>query len=244
MTILNTIVACQLRAFKKEVDALIDKKKLKKDEAVFNVLREYIKSSKRIRFDGDGYSEEWEKEAARRKLSNNNTTPAALEVMLKEHSLSLFSDMGVMSAVEVKARHEVELENYILHTQIDGRVYNELVYSHIIPAAVTYQHKLIRNVLGLMEIYGAAHKKFSEGQLTLIEQIAGHIEDLKKKADAMTSARKRANALSDVTKKAVAYCENVRPYFDEIRYHCDRLERLVDDQVWPLAKYRELLFIR
>jgi glutamine synthetase len=244
MTILNTIVASQLRSFKKEVDVLIEKKKLKKDEAVFNVLREYIKSSKRIRFDGDGYSTEWEKEAARRKLSNNRTTPAALEVLLREGSLALFSEMGVMSGVEVKARHEVELESYILHTQIEGRVYNELVYSHIIPAAVTYQHTLIKNVLGLMEIYGAAHKRFSDGQLTLIEQIAGHIEDLKKKADAMTGARKRANSLSDVTRKAVAYCENVRPYFDEIRYHCDRLERLVDDQVWPLAKYRELLFIR
>lgn len=244
MTILNTIVAKQLKAFRKEVDGLIDKKNLKKDEAVFNVLREYIKSSRRIRFDGDGYSEEWEQEAARRKLSNNKTTPAALQVLTREDSLALFTEMGVMSGVEVKARQEVELETYILQTQIEGRIYNELVYSYIIPSAVSYQNSLIKNVLGLKEIYGAAHKKFSDGQLTLIEQIAGHIEAVKKKTDAMTEARKRANALKDVTRKADAYCGNVRPYFDEIRYHCDRLEGLVDDRQWPLAKYRELLFIR
>jgi len=244
MTILNTIVAKQLQLFKKEVDSLIDKKKLKKDEAIFNVLREYIKSSKRIRFDGDGYSAEWEKEAGRRKLSNNKTTPTALQVLTRPESLTLFTEMGVMSEVEVKARQEVELETYILQTQIEGRVYNELVYSYIIPAAVSYQNVLIKNVMGLKEIFGAAHKKFSDGQLEIIEQIAGHIEEVKKKTDAMTEARKRANALTDINKKAFAYSDNVKSYFEDIRYHCDRLERLVDDRLWPLAKYRELLFIR
>jgi len=244
MTVLNTIVAKQLRQFKKEVDTLIDKKKLKKDEAIFNVLREYIQSSRRIRFDGDGYSEDWAKEAVRRKLSNNRTTPAALQVLTRPESLALFTEMGVMSEVEVKARQEVELETYILQTQIEGRVYNELVYSYIIPAAVSYQNALIQNVLGLKEIYGAAHTKFSDGQLGIVEQIAGHIDAVKKKTDAMTEARKRANALTDVNKKAFAYLEKVRSHFEDIRYHCDRLERLVDDQVWPLVKYSEMLFIR
>lgn len=244
MTILNTIVAKQLGMFKKEVDALIDKKNLKKDEAIFNVLREYIKASKRIRFDGDGYSEEWEKEAKKRKLSNNKTTPTALKVMTSKDSLDLFKSMEVMSEVEVKARQEVELETYILQTQIEGRVFNELIYSYVIPATITYQNTLIQNVVGLKEIYGAASKKILDAQLGIIEQIAEHIDVIKKKTDLMTEARKKANGLNDISKKALAYCNDVRTYFEEIRYHCDKLEQLVDNKSWPLAKYRELLFIK
>ena len=244
MTVLNTIVAKQLKAFKKEVDTLVDKKKLKKDEAVFNVLREYIKTSKRIRFDGNNYNQEWEKEAKKRKLSHNKTTPEALKILTSTDSLDLFKSMKVMSEVEVKARQEVEFEAYILHLQIEGRVFNELVQNHIIPGAITYQNKLIKNVLGLKEIYGAAHKNLSEGQLNIIEQIAEHIVALKKKSDAMIEARKKANTAVNSYKKATAYAENVKPYFDEIRKHCDKLEQLVDDQLWPLTKYRELLFIK
>jgi glutamine synthetase len=244
MTVLNTIVAKQLRDFKKEVDALIDKKSLKKDEAVFNVLREYIKTSKRIRFDGDGYSKEWENEAKRRKLSNNSNTPDAVAVLTTDESLSLFRNMKVMSETEVRARQEIDLENYIMHLQIEGRVYNELVYGFIIPAAVAYQNTLIKNVSGLKEIYGAAHQYFSEGQLSMIEDIAQHLVGLKKMTDAMTDARKKANGQKDIKKKAAAYCNNVKPYFDEIRQHSDKLEKLIDNQLWPLTKYRELLFIK
>ncbi len=244
MTILNTIVAKQLKAFKKEVDVLIDKKNLKKDEAIFNILREYIKTSKKIRFDGDGYSEDWEKEAKRRKLSNNKTTPEALQIMTGKDSIALFREMKVMSEIEVRARQEVELEAYILHIQIEGRVLNELMYNHVIPSSIHYQNKLITNVNGLKEIYGAAYKKLTEGQLNIIEQIAEHILEIKKKTDHMVEARKKANTLNDLNKKATAYCENVRPYFDEIRYHSDKLERLVDDAEWPLTKYRELLFVK
>lgn len=243
MTVLNTIVAKQLIAFKKETDALINKKGLKKDEAVFNVLREYIKTSKRIRFDGDGYSEEWEKEAKRRKLSNNKTTPEAIQVLTSKESLDLFRTMKVMSEVEVKARQEVELEAYSFHVQIEGRVFNELVYNHIIPAAITYQNQLIENVMGLKEIYGVVYKKLADGQLNIIESIGEHITEIKKKTDNMTEARKRANSLTNLNKKASAYCNNVKPYFDEIRHHADALERLVEDQLWPLTKYRELLFV-
>jgi glutamine synthetase len=244
MTVLNTIVAKQLQDFKKEVDALIDKKNLKKDEAIFNILREYIKTSKRIRFDGDGYSDAWQKEAKRRKLSNNQSTPSAVRIMTSKESLELFQGMGVMSETEIKARHEVELEAYILHLQIEGRVFDELVYNQIIPAAIEYQNTLIKNVLGLKEIYGAAHKDLSDGQSGIIEQIAEHIVGLKKKTDAMIDARRRANKMTDTRKKASAYCESVRPYFDEIRGHCDKLEHLIDDRSWPLTKYRELLFIK
>lgn len=244
MTVLNTIVAKQLIAFKKEVDVLVDKNKLKKDEAVFNVLREYIKTSKRIRFDGDGYSVEWKKEAKKRKLSNNGNTPEALKVLTSKLSLSLFESMGVMSEIEVRARQEVELETYILHTQIEGRVFNELTYNYIVPVAVAYQNTLIENVRGLKDIYGAGHKKLSEGQLTIIEEVSEHISMLKKKTDEMTEARKKANAIKDVFKKAAAYCHDVKPFFEEIRYHCDKLEQLVDNETWPLTKYRELLFIK
>lgn len=244
MMVLNTIVARQLMAFKEEVDVLIDKKKLKKDEAIFNVLREYIKTSKRIRFDGDGYSVEWEKEAKKRKLSNNKSTPDAIQVLTSKDSLSLFKTMKVMSEVEVRARQEVELETYIMHVQIEGRVFNEIIYNHVIPAAIKYQGVIVSNVNGLKEIYGADHKKLSEGQLTIIELIAKHVEALKLKTDAMVEERKKANLIVDSNKKAYAYSEKVKPYFEDIRYHCDKLERLVDDKIWPLTKYRELLFVK
>jgi glutamine synthetase len=244
MTVLNTIVAKQLIDFKKEVDALVDKKNLKKDEAIFNVLREYIKTSKRIRFDGDGYSLDWEKEAKKRKLSNNKNTPDALQVLTSKESLALFESMNVMSGVEVKARQEVELEAYILHVQIEGRVFNELIYSYIIPSVIVYQNRLIENVRGLKEIYGDAYKKQAKSQLIIIEWITEHIEALKDKTDAMVEERKKANVMIDSHKKAYAYCEKVKPYFEEIRYHSDKLERLVDDQLWPLTKYRELLFVK
>ncbi|MAU72103.1 MAG: glutamine synthetase type III [Pseudozobellia sp.] len=244
MTILNTIVAKQLRDFKKEVDALIDKKNLKKDEAVFNVLREYIKTSKRIRFDGDGYSDNWEKEAKRRKLSNNKNTPQALKVLTSEDSLSLFQTTGVLSETEVKARQEVELEAYIMHVQIEARVLKELVYNQVVPTAVEYQSRLIKNVLGLKEIYGAAHTGLSDAPSSIIEQIGENIAELKKKTDAMAAAVVKADKMADTSKKASAYCDNVLSYFESIREHCDLLEQLVDDRLWPLTKYRELLFIR
>ena len=244
MTVLNTIVAKQLKAFKEEVDLLVDNKNLKKDEAIFNVLREYIKTSKRIRFDGDGYSSDWEKEAVKRKLSNNKNTPDALQVLVKKESLDLFRSMNVMSEVEVRARQEVELEAYIMHVQIEGRVFNELIYSYVIPSVVEYQNRLIKNVRGLKEIYGASYQKKAKGQLVLIEEISGHLEYLKEKTDAMVEERKKANIMTDTHKKAYAYCDRVKPYFEVIRYHCDKLERLVDDQLWPLTKYRELLFVK
>jgi len=244
MTVLNTIVAKQLIDFKNEVDDLIGKKNLKKDEAIFNILREYIKSSKRIRFDGDGYSEAWEKEAKKRKLSNNKTTPTAVEIMTSEDSIELFKVMDVMSETEVRARQEVELETYILQTQIEGRVYNELVYNHIIPTALNYQNQLIKNVGGLKEIYADQFKKLAASQLQIIESLSLHIDEVKKITDKMTEARKTANNLEDVTKKAHSYSDIVRPYFNQIRYHSDKLEQLVDDKSWPLSKNRELLFIK
>ena len=244
MTILNTIVAKQLTDFKKEVDGLIDKKNLKKDEAVFNVLREYIKTSKRIRFDGDGYGVEWQDEARKRKLSNNKNTPEALQVLTSKNSIALFAEMDVLSEVELKAHQEVELEAYILHVQIEGRVLSEMVYNHIIPAAVNYQNSLLVNVQGLKEVYGAVYNKVAEGQLNILEQIGEHLSEIKKQTDEMTAARRRANGLSTINKKAQAYCNDVRPYFEAIREQSDKLEKLISDELWPLTKYRELLFTK
>nr|WP_297786202.1 glutamine synthetase III [uncultured Allomuricauda sp.] len=242
MTMLNTIVAKQLTDFKKEVDALIDKKNLKKDEAVFNVLREYIKTSKRIRFEGDGYGIEWQEEARRRKLSFNQNTPEALQVITSKQSLELFKQMDVMNEVELKAHKEVELGAYIFHIQIEGRVLGEMVYNHIIPAAVKYQNVLLENIHGLKEVYGAAHKKVAESQLNILEHIGEHILNIKKLTDEMADARRRANGMSMIDKKAQAYCNNVRPYFDKIREHSDTLEKLISDEFWPFTKYREMLF--
>jgi len=242
MTLLNSIVAKQLIDFKIEVDVLIVKKDLKKDEAVFNILREYIKKSKTILFEGNGYSEAWEKEAKKRGLSNNKSTPEALKVKISEKALSLYKDLGVMNATEVKARYEIELEDYIMRIQIEGRVLGDLARNHIVPTAVKYQNILIENVKGLKEIYAKDLKNVAQAQLHLIEEISKHIESINKLVINMTEARKKANKIKSVEEKALAYCNKIRPLLEDIRYPCDKLELLVDDELWPLTKYRELLF--
>ncbi|WP_299556530.1 glutamine synthetase III [Seonamhaeicola sp.] len=244
MTILNTIVAKQLIDFKVEVDKLIDGKGLKKDEAVFNVLREYIKSCKPILFEGNGYDEAWQKEAKKRGLSNNKTTPEALKVKISKQVIKLFEEMNVMSEIETRARYEIEVEAYIMHIQIEGRVLGDIARNHIVPTAVKYQNILIENVKGLKEIFDKDFERVSKEQINLIEQISSHIESINTNVTKMIDARKKANGLDDIEKKATAYCNNVKPLFDDIRYHCDKLELLVDDEIWPLTKYREMLFTR
>ena len=243
MTVLNTIVAKQLKEFKVEVDKLIKTKDLKKDEAVFNVLREYIKSSKNILFEGNGYSDEWEKEAKKRGLSNNKTTPVALKARISKKAIDLFEEMNVMSKIEAEARHEIELDEYTMRIQIEGRVLGDIANNHIVPTAVQYQNTLIKNVKGLKEIFGANFKKIAAEQIDLIEKISGHIAGISSKVELMINERKKANKLEG-QKAAEAYCNKVKPYFDEIRYHCDKLELMVDDELWPLTKYRELIFTR
>lgn len=242
MTVLNTIVAKQLIDFKVEVDALIDKKTMKKDDAIFNVLREYIKTSKAILFEGNGYSDAWEKEAQKRGLSNNKTTPEALKVKISKEAIALFEELGVMNKIESEARYEIEMEEYILHIQIESRVLGDIARNHIVPTAVRYQNILIENVTGLKTIYGDKFKSLAKEQLSLIEEISGHIEALNSLVTKMTNERKKFNKLSDIEKKANGYCEKVKPLFEDIRYHCDKLELMIDDELWPLTKYRELLF--
>ncbi len=244
MTVLNTIVAKQLKDFKVEVDLLIDKKDLKKDEAIFNVLREYIKSTKAILFEGNGYGAAWEAEAKKRGLSNNKTTPEALKAKISEQTITLFEEMNVMSKIETEARYEIEMEAYSMHIQIEGRVLGDIARNHIVPTAVKYQNVLIENVKGLKEIFEADFKSVSKEQINLIKDISSHIEGINANVTKMINERRKANSIEDIEKKALAYCNKVKPLFDDIRYHCDKLELLVDDEIWPLTKYRELLFTR
>ena len=244
MTVLNTIVAKQLIDFRAEVEDLITKKEMKKDDAIFNVLREYIKTSRHILFEGNGYGDEWEQEAKKRGLSNNKTTPEALKVKISKATIRLFEDLGVMNKIESEARYEIEMEEYALRIQIEGRVLGDIARNHVVPTAVRYQNILIENVKGLKEIYGTSFKKLAKEQLNLIEEISSHIEGINSNVTKMTDARKTANSIDNLEKKADAYCNKVKPIFNNIRYHCDKLELLVDDELWPLTKYRELLFTK
>ncbi|MFY8214826.1 MAG: glutamine synthetase III [Flavobacterium sp.] len=244
MTTLNTIMAKQLKDFKQEVDALIAKNDLKKDEAIFNVLREYIKTSKNILFEGDGYSDAWQAEGKKRGLSNFKTTPEALKAKVSKAALDLFKEMNVMNHVEVEARYEIELEEYTKKIQIEGRVLGDIARNHVIPTAIRYQNTLIENVKGLKEIFGKDFEKIAKEQINIIKEISAHIEGINSKVEEMTQARKKANALTDAQKMAEMYCDKVKPFFDVIREHCDKLELIVDDEIWTLTKYRELLFTK
>ena len=244
MTVLNSIVAKQLIDFKKEVDVLISKKDLKKDEAIFNVLREYIKTSKNILFEGNGYSEEWQKEAKNRGLSNNKTAPEALKARISKKAIDLFESLEVMNKIEIEARYEIEIEEYTLKIQIESRVLGDVARNHIIPTAVKYQNILIENVKGLKDIYGDNFKIYAQEQLELIQDISKRIESINSGVTKMVNERKKANSLADSVKKAEAYCNKVKPYLEEIRNHCDKLELMIDDELWPLTKYRELLFTK
>ncbi|UOG72888.1 glutamine synthetase III [Hymenobacter tibetensis] len=239
MTTLNAIVAEQLIDFKTSVDRLIEQGK-KKEVAIVEVLREYVISSKNIRFEGNGYSDEWKEEAAKRGLANVPTTPQALDALVTEEALSLFERHHIFSHVELHARHEILLEEYIKKIQIESRVMGDLAINHIIPTAVAYQTKLINNVRGLREL--GLDDADSQVTVDTIKTISRHITIIKTTVDEMVNARKVANKIDDTRERALAYCDNVRAHFDTIRRSADKLELLVADEDWPLVKYRELLF--
>jgi glutamine synthetase len=242
MTVLNSIVAKQLIEFKNEVDSLIEQKDLKKDEAIFNVLREYIKKSKSILFEGNGYGEEWQKEAKKRGLSNNKNTPSALKVKIAPETIKLYTSLNVMNKTEIEARYEIEVEQYIHSIQIEGRVLGDIARNHVIPTAVKYQNILINNVRGLKDIFGEEYNKYASEQLILISDISKYIEMINSGVTKMINERKKANIINDSLKRAEVYCNKVKPLFSDIRNGCDKLELLIDDELWPLVKYRELLF--
>jgi glutamine synthetase len=241
MTILNAAVAKQLIEFKAEVDALIEKG-VKKDEAIFQVLREYIIASKAIRFEGDNYSDDWIKEAAKRGLTNVTDVPEALMAYLSDKSKKLFFDLGIFSEVELEGRAEVMFEQYTMKIQIEARVLGDLAINHIVPTAVKYQNRLMENVLGLKEIYGDEYKSLAGNRIELIKEISDHVTAIKNGVNEMVEARKVANKMDDEKKKSKTYSKTIAPFLDKIRYHIDKLELIVDDEIWPLPKYRELLF--
>jgi glutamine synthetase len=238
MTILNTMVAEQLIKFKKEVDEHI-KAGDYKDVAILKVLRKTIKESKRILFEGDNYSDEWHKEAKKRGLSNNKTTPEALESFVSEKSIKLFEDLQIYSHREIEARYEIALENYAKAIQIESRTLGEIVVNQIIPVCIEYQNILVQNVRGLKEVGINASL-----QTDLLKQIAEGIDKLNKLNNEMTAHRIKANDLNNAKKQSTLYCTKVKPLMDEIRDIVDDLEVVVDNELWPLPKYREMLFTK
>ena len=242
MTVLNTIMAETLRQFKKDVDDLIEKGE-KKEIAIMHVIREAIVGSEKVLFEGDGYSEEWHKEAEKRGLPNLRTTPEALDAMVTEKAQRLFKNNDVFSHAELEARHEIELEKYIKKVQIEARIMGELATSHILPAAITNQNILIKNIEGLKNI-GLDESSFVN-QKKILSKISEHIGQVSAHVTKMIEARKVANKIENTRDKAIAYDVNIKQaYFDKIRYHVDKLELLIGDQYWLLPKYRELLFLR
>ncbi len=241
MVVLNTIMTETLKSFKKDVDALIEKGE-KKEIAILQVLRTYIADSKKIRFEGDNYSDEWAEEAKSRGLNNFKTTPEALDAYITDKSKQVFFDNGIFSKRELEARHEIMLEEYVKKVQIEARVIGYLSTNHILPSAIEYQNILINNIRGLKEV--GLNKSSYKAQLNLLEKMSEHIQHINDNVEAMIEARKKANNEVDTHKRAHMYCHEVKPYFDKIRYHADKLELIVEDKLWPLPKYRELLFMR
>ncbi|MFN4911532.1 MAG: glutamine synthetase III [Flavobacteriales bacterium] len=244
MIVINTIVANQLIKFKKAVDARMDKGE-GKDEAILKELQVLIKASKKIRFEGNGYGDAWVKEAEKRGLSNRKDTPRALKAYHDKAIENLFNTMGVLSPRELEARREIEFEGYVLKIQIESRLMGDLVNNNFIPAVLEYQNKLIQNIQGLVAVFGEKEgKAMAKAQLGILKEVNTHLNAMKAASEKMLAERKKANAIEEVEKKALAYCDNVKVHFDEIRYHADKLELIVEDELWPLPKFRELLFIR
>lgn len=242
MTTLNTIMAETLRNFKSEVDGLIDKGE-KKEVAIMQVIQKYIVESKKVLFEGDGYSDEWTKEAKKRGLPNVKTTPLALDAYTTKKSKELFENNHIYRHHELEARHEIMLESYVKKVQIEARVMGDLATTVIIPAAVKYQNILLQNISGLKEA-GLPESAY-KSQKEIVTRIAEHISMISEKVESMIEARKKANEITDTRAAAIAYCDEVKEkHFDTIRYHVDKLELIVDDAFWMLPKYREILFLR
>ena len=244
MIALNTAVAEQLIEFKKDVDELMEKGE-PKVSAIIQVIRKYIKLCKPIRFDGNGYSDEWKEEAARRGLDCETSCPIIFDRYLAPESIKMFEETGVMTQKELEARNEVKWETYTKKIQIEARVLGDLVMNHIVPIATEYQTKLLDNVYKMKGLFPAEEAEhLSSENLAIIRKISEHTIYIKEHVDAMVEARKVANKIADEREKAIAYHDNISPMLEQIRYHIDKLELIVDDQMWTLPKYRELLFIR
>ena len=244
MIALNTIVASQLIEFKNEVDKFIEDG-IKKDEAIFQVIKKFTLASKNVRFDGNNYSEEWKREAEKLGLTNVNDVLEALSAAVTPESKKLFSEMKVSIDQELDARLEIEMEKYLKKVQIEARVLGDLAINHILPTVYRYQNVLIENIRGLKDVFSDSdYEKLSAKQIELIREISDRASIVNIKVNNMIDARRKANIIEEIDKKAKEYSKEVKPYLDEIRYQIDHLEMIVDDEMWPLPKYREMLFIR
>ena len=244
MIVLNSAMAEQLIQFKKEVDEIIEKGE-PKISAIIQIVRNYIKECKPIRFDGNGYSEEWKQEAARRGLDCETSCPLIFDNYLKPESIKMFESTGVMNRKELMARNEVKWEMYTKKIQIEARVLGDLVMNHVVPVAIEYQTKLVDNAYKMKSLFPAEEAAaLSSENIAIIKEIAEHTAYIKEHIDALVEARKVANRIESQRAKAIAYHDNIAPMLEQIRYHIDKLELIVDDQMWTLPKYRELLFIR
>ena len=244
MIALNAAVAAQLIKFKNEVDQII-KKGRNKDEAIFQVLKKYILESERVLFEGDGYSKEWHKEALKRGLCNIESVPESISMYLTPSSKEVLIGSGIFTEKELESRVEVEYEKFTKKVQIEARVLGDLAINHIVPTAIRYMTSLLDNVKGLKEVFSASEfEKLAGARKEMIVSISDHITNIKKLVNEMVEERKKANIIEDAYRKALAYEKKVKPYLEEIRYHIDKLELIVDNEIWPLPKYRELLFTR
>jgi glutamine synthetase len=244
MFVLNTIVADQFNQFFEEVKKLTDQN-WKSEDAIFEIVKRYIKESKPIRFEGNSYSDEWKEEAKKRGLSNIPNTPDAIKAFVSEEVINLFKRNEVLNARELQARYEIKLDKYIRKIQIESRLMSDLSINHIIPTAIKYQNTLIENARGLKDVLDSkTYVKLSRNQVQNIKEISDHIATIRQFVEEMTNERREANHMEDIEKSAHHYCYKVKPYFEKIRYHVDKLEMLIDDGLWPLPKYRELLFIK
>lgn len=241
MMVLNTIVANQLLEFRKEYDAEMTEHDGKKEEVIVKILKKYIKASKKILFEGNGYSDEWKDEAARRGLSNVASTPEALKAFLRHEFVEIFEKLGVLTEREIHARYEIELENYIKKIQIESRVIGDLAMNHVVSTSVKYQTRLVQTAKSLKEM--ELHKE-AEPVINIIKEISERVAEIMKLVDEMTESRKKANNIDDLEERAKLYGGEIKDYFDKIRYHVDKLELIIDDEDWPLVKYREMLYIR
>ncbi len=243
MIALNSVMAAQLIDFKKVIDRKINEG-MKTEEAIFDTLRFYIKESKRVRFEGNGYSKEWEDEARERGLNCEKSVPLIYDAYTSVESVKMFESIGVLNETELHARNEVKWETYTKKIQIEARVLGDLCMNHIIPVATEYQSILLDNLYKMRKVFDKTKaEKLSKEDAELIEEIADHISAIKLNVDDMVEARKLANKIEDTREKAISYQDSVEPYFNTIRYHVDKLELIVDNRMWTLPKYRELLFI-
>ncbi len=239
--ILNAAVAEQLDRFKKETDKLLETG-VKKDEAIFKVLKTFIIESQKILFEGDGYSEDWHKEAENRGIPNINSVTDAFKLYLSDTSKKLFIDYGIFSLKELEARYEIKNETFLKKLQIESRTLADLAINHIIPVAVRYQNILIKNISGIKDLFPAEIEEIAKPQMLAIKKISKHMKAIDEQVHQMIDERKKANIIEEVPERAKAYSENVLPFMDSIRYHIDKLEMIIDDELWPMIKYRELLF--